>query len=116
MGDAPGHIRKAQHNEKFLHSITNVDAAYKIFPDWFLTVAFYIALHYVDRKLAKMNLHPTNHNDRDRLVAANLPQISGSYQSIKMKSEYARYFVDSEKDLDPIIVRQYIDLALNKFK
>jgi hypothetical protein len=46
------------------------------FPDWVVTVAFYAALHSLERFLALRNKHPTDHLDRKNLLLSYEPQLS----------------------------------------
>ncbi len=113
LADRSAHLRKAGHNQQFLNLVQKFDApARPVFPDWFVTVAFYIALQYVDARLADMKMHPDDHYERDRMVAAHLRAVSDEYQFLKTKSEFARYFPDSEQKISPVMVKKCLDLAL----
>jgi len=118
MTDKPAHLRKAQHNEKFLQFVQRNDSiSTPVFPDWMVTVAFYVALHYVDAKLAELvGCHPVDHTERNRLVAVNLRSVSPNYMFLKNRSEYARYFADSERTISASEVQRCVNLALTKFK
>lgn len=93
-------------------------STHPVFPDWKVTVAFYIAVHYVDAKFAGQTppVHPGNHAERNMLVAVHLPHgVRRDYLFLKNKSEYARYFPESEIRISPQMVRQCINLALTRF-
>jgi hypothetical protein len=119
MTNYSAHKRKAAHNESFLALVQRNDAGPNfIFPDWLITVAFYVALHHVDAKLANLvpPLHPSNHGDRNRAVSSELSkQVANDYLFLRSKSEFARYFPDSEKRISPCIVNQCVNIALTKF-
>lgn len=118
MGSESGHLRKVDHNKTFLELIQAVDSSsHPKFPDWMVTVAFYIAVHYVDAKLAGLtpSVHPGNHSERNTLVAVNLRSVRRDYFFLKNKSEYARYFPDSEVRISPQMVRRCINIALSSF-
>ena len=118
MGDALAHVRKAKHNETFLNVIQKSDPNSISYPDWMVTVAFYIALHYVDAALAKLKppKHPQNHPARNRFVNLYLPSdIAQYYLYLYNQSKIARYFPDSEKRISPVTVQRCINLALTRF-
>lgn len=122
MGDTAAHIRKAQHNERFLKLVEASDVSdLPTFVDWIVTVAFYIALQYVDSKLAVIGKtleekHPGNHAQRNTAVAVCFPRpIRRSYFYLKGKSEYARYFPDSERRISVHTAEQCKNFALTQF-
>jgi hypothetical protein len=59
MPNSKQHREKAEHNRAFLATID-----VKSFPDWASVVAFYAAVHLVERLRAKTNEHSVNHEDR----------------------------------------------------
>ena len=88
------------------------------YPDWIVTVAFYIGLQYVDAKLAGLRppLHPRKHSQRNTFVATKLPPRKADvYFFLKGKSEYARYFPDSERRISDGMVNRCVNLALTEF-
>jgi len=119
MGSVSGHLRKANHNENFLKMIQMNDPGPSfLYPDWLITIAFYIALHYVDAKLARRTppLHPQNHKIRNTYVSLFLPpDIAQDYLYLYNKAMFARYFPDSEKRISPATVQRCINLALTRF-
>jgi hypothetical protein len=61
---------------------------------WAAIVAFYAALHLVDRLAAILNFHPQRpgaHRKRLQFVSANHPTILPEYKELKTASEIARY-------------------------
>jgi hypothetical protein len=118
LGDEKAHKRKAAHNEAFLTKVQRIDAGPNFtYPDWLITVAFYVALHQVDSKLASLSppLHPANHGERNTFVSKELPTVANDYLFLRSKSEYARYFPDSEKRISSDMVNKCVNLALTKF-
>lgn len=120
MPNVSAHKRKAHHNEMFFQLLQRSDSiSSPRFPDWMVTVAFYIALHYVDSKLAGLvpPVHPRNHPERNSYVGICLTRDVGrDYIFLKNKSEYARYFPDSERRISPQMVQRCINLALTRFR
>lgn len=111
--DSLDHIGKSGHNENFLNFVQSSDPnkGYT-FPDWMITVAFYIAVHKVDAKLSKMGDHPSDHFYRNTLVANKLPTISSDYFFLKNKSEFARYSPKSHKQISQRMVDRCIRISL----
>ena len=58
---------------------------------WAAVVAFYAALHLVDRLAARDNTHPGAHGNRLRFVSANHRSILADFNDLKVASECARY-------------------------
>ncbi len=90
MGTTTDHKDKAEHNQKFLGSIDR-----KVFPDWFVTVCFYKALHLVEMVFAKDGKHSDNHRDRHDALKREHPDIWLEYLPIYTQSRRARYKVRS---------------------
>jgi len=67
------------------------------FPDWITTVAFYTALHSIERILARHKEHPNTHSDRKKVLSqtkyVNLfsPQTVVDYFDMYNASLDARY-------------------------
>ncbi len=47
MPEAVKHIKQAEHNEELLTHLLEVNKQSR-FSDWYITVAFYTALHYIE--------------------------------------------------------------------
>ena len=58
---------------------------------WAATVAFYAALHLVDRLAARINLHPGNHTERNSFVTGHHRPIWAAYNTLYGASRIARY-------------------------
>jgi len=119
VGNLLAHKRKALHNENFLTMVQRNDPGPSFtYPDWMVTVAFYIGVQYVDGKLASLTppLHPQNHAERNNYVANNLPRLMArDYFFLKQKSEFARYIPDSETRISDNMVNRCVNLALTRF-
>jgi len=119
MGNPSAHRRKARHDENFLTMVQRNDAGPSfVYPDWMVTVAFYVGVQYVDARLASLtpSLHPHNHWERNSYVANNLPrQMATDYFFLKGKSEFARYIPDSERRISDNMVNRCVNLGLTRF-
>lgn len=119
MGDPTAHRRKAHHNENFLAIVQRNDSGPSfVYPDWMITVAFYVGVQYVDARLAGLTtpLHPQNHWERNNYVANNLPHLMArDYFFLKGKSEFARYTPDSERRISDTMVNRCVNLGLTRF-
>lgn len=60
--------------------------------DWAVTGLFYAALHYVDAYLARANMHPAVHEERDRMIKADpkILSVRSHYGRLKDRSSDAR--------------------------
>jgi hypothetical protein len=92
MPSADQHRRKAESNRRFLDSIVCAD-----FPDWKVTVAFYTAVHVVERlRAASGDGHSTSHEDRLAYVRLRHTAIHSAYHVLLNVSLLARYQSHSE--------------------
>jgi hypothetical protein len=88
------HIRKAEHN---LRHLGDLEQKLPVFPDWCITVAFYVALHYVEAFFAKKSIFPQDavHEMRNRTInnspEPELKKIQGRYLALYSRSKVARY-------------------------
>jgi hypothetical protein len=113
MGDRIGHLDKASHNASFLGNLIRNENK---FVDWIVTVAFYVALHYVDAALASLHIHPKNHRDRNRAVSVNFKPVATKYMRLYHESRYARYDTESHKIITWENANQLAQIALNDFQ
>jgi len=88
MGTKADHKDKAKHNQEFLDTIDR--AAY---PDWFVTVCFYKALHVVESLFAQKGMHSNNHRDRHDCLKRQHADIWQQYFPLYTQSRRARYKV-----------------------
>jgi hypothetical protein len=87
MPKASEHKTKATHNRQFLNTIAIPD-----YPDWAAVVAFYTAVHLVERvRAAAGHGHSRDHDDRLSYVANNLETIHTAYTILQNVSMLARY-------------------------
>lgn len=94
MGSRDDHIRQWKHNRDFLGLIP------PDYPDWLVTVTFYVALHAVDALLAHDGVTGvTSHDDRKRvLIYTNrYAGIQRSFLPLYDLSRTVRYLADPAK-------------------
>jgi len=99
------HVRKAQHDERFVASFDLDSTPYL---DWVITALFYSGLHYVEAYFATRSLHSADHRTRDSAVQRdpNLKQLYNDYSELKNFSINARYYMvqftaEEVRDLQP---------------
>jgi len=97
MPTAAEHLEKYEANRKLLDSC-NGSPLSQVDPCWATTVAFYAALHLVERLAARSGVENRNHTERMNYVRADHPQIQGAYRILMDASRTARYF--SKKSFD----------------
>lgn len=83
------HNRQYQHNRSLLLTET-FDLNSTSYYDWVITIAFYSALHLVDRELAAY-WHPRKHKDRELILTKTLKHIAPEYKTLEIQSRRARY-------------------------
>lgn len=87
MPKASEHKTKAEHNRRFLDGI-----AVEHFPDWATVVAFYTAVHLVERvRAASGDGHSQDHDGRLSYVANVHGEIHTAYHILQNASMLARY-------------------------
>ncbi len=87
------HYDKYKNNKKLL-KIDAFALDNSQYLDWVITIAFYGALHLVEKKLYEINSkHSRNHQDRNRniLSTKELQPVSSQYYALYMQSRRARY-------------------------
>ncbi len=93
MPDARQHLKQAQHNKCFLQSISDP----KAYADWFVTVCFYQAVHFIDAFLATRRIHPEDHDRRFRELRklrrefVEFKAVLSHYKDLFDLSQDARY-------------------------
>ncbi len=80
------HQEKAEHNRAFLATISD-----NKYVDWQATVAFYVAVHLVEKLRAYNGEHSQNHDERDRVVRRDYPRIYNAYHQLFNASLTGRY-------------------------
>jgi hypothetical protein len=91
MPSSAEHREKYLANRQFLNTGNNGTPLSTLDGCWAAVVAFYAALHLVDRLAARNNDHPSTHGDRLSFVASQHRLIYASYNALKTASEIARY-------------------------
>src|SRR5579862_5006888 len=102
------HQEKADHNKDFLTTITE-----DRFCDWKATVAFYSAVHLVEKLRAFDGEHSQNHDERDRLIRRKFAIIYNSYHQLFNASLTGRYksvgaFNISAADVQRMLIDTYL--------
>lgn len=92
MPTAVEHQEKAESHLRFLSQIGDE------FPDWLATVAFYAAVEFVEKLLAKHDHHSDDHSGRKRMLKRFYPnrQVNEAYNQLYNASMDARYSPLSE--------------------
>ncbi|MGH7173696.1 MAG: hypothetical protein ACRELG_25720 [Gemmataceae bacterium] len=80
------HQEKADHNRAFLNTLTD-----DTYHDWKAIVAFYVAVHLVEKLRAYEGDHSDNHEERDRAVRRDHGRIYNAYHQLFNASLIARY-------------------------
>jgi len=70
------HRRQAEQNERLARGLILLSPQLM---DWGVTACFYTALHLVDAYLARGNIHPRNHAEREDWIRRQLRPIRGNY-------------------------------------
>ena len=81
MPSSAEHRAKYEANRQLLDTGNNGAPLSTLDGFWAATVAFYAALHLVDRLAARVPYHPGNHGDRMRFVSSQHRAILTSYNA-----------------------------------
>lgn len=108
------HQEKADHNRAFLNSIAADE-----YCDWIAVVAFYAAVHLVEKLRALRGQHSQDHQERNTAVRGDFRRIHRHYRELYNWSLVARYdmtkdFRLSAKDVRTILVDQHL-VEIEKF-
>ena len=97
MATSQKHINQWKHNREFLATIP------PRFPDWQVTVAFYVALQAIDALLALDGIHVTSHEGRNgALMRTNrYDKIFRAYHPLYNLSQTVRYLAEPQKWIPP---------------
>lgn len=114
MADSPIHLEQAKHNEKFAIGL----GRRLVRKDWFVTVAFYSALHYVEEGLFGVPLvrhseqtKPRNrsfHSWRLECVQTYFPQAFDSYKKLKDLCITVRYLTGGGQPTLTVTAQEYL--------
>jgi len=85
MGTAAQHLKKAEHNVRFLLTISDDYA------DWLATAAFYAAVHYLEAMFAEQGIHSRDHEGRKAFVRRNYPSLKKAYNALYNAALDSRY-------------------------
>lgn len=91
MPSSSEHRQKYESNRQLLDTGNNGSALSTLDGCWAATVAFYAALHLVDRLAARQNMHPSNHTQRNAFVVRHHRSIWSAYNALLIASRIARY-------------------------
>ena len=94
MPKAIEHLAKVRSNKLMLDHLG--DASSTKFPDWYVTVVYYTALHCVEAIFDQdKKWHTTSHKERDEKLLKNFPAIDAefkkAYWRLYQQSWEARY-------------------------
>ncbi len=114
MPNSKQHKDKAAHNRTFLATIAVQD-----YPDWAVVVAFYTAVHLVERLRTRMpnaaDQHSTTHQDRLDFVQKHHRSIHTEFHELFNASLIARYQTAASfrtqftpSDVQAILIDQYL--------
>lgn len=99
MPKADQHFNQYEKNKLFLIDLLSSKNKQN---DWIVTVAFYTALHLVDRTIVtgSENYQPKNHEIRKKLVdsISSLKSIRSQYYYLYMESRKSRYHCNLVKE------------------
>ena len=103
MPTAAEHQQRAEHHLAFLETIDTEE-----FCDWAGVVAFYVAVHLVERLRALVGQHSGDHGDRLDYIRDNHPAILAYFDALFDISLIARYRASSLPWLPPKTMRGYL--------
>lgn len=90
MASSQSHLRQWAHNRKFLGTIPPE------FPDWLVTVTFYVALQAVDALFAQEKIPVTEHKQRNEVLLRTnrYSYISKHYMPLYSLCRTVRYLAN----------------------
>src|SRR5262245_53370067 len=110
MPTAEEHLNTANHNLAFMQTVDQDE-----FGDWMAVVAFYVAVHLVERLRAFAGQHSVDHRDRDEFVRNSHLQIHPPYHELYRISMIVRYGAGPHNWFNPAfatgcleLVREYV--------
>ena len=88
------HTAQAEHNENFLNFLTEQSKQTE-YSDWYVTVAFYTALHHFEAALSVKPSagfdHSPNHVTRNNIIKTTFKTLYPPYAILYQMSRIARY-------------------------
>lgn len=91
MPNSAEHRAKYEANRQLLDTGNNGAPLSTLDNFWAATVAFYAALHLVDRLAARVSYHPANHNHRMNFITRHHRALVRNFTVLRAASEIARY-------------------------
>jgi hypothetical protein len=92
MPSEQDHLTQAEHNKELIAFLGNGSSLY---PDWIVTIAFYITIHLLEAYFSKkQNKHSDNYQIRQDNFFSDfkeLRQIYNNYSELKTLSNESRY-------------------------
>jgi hypothetical protein len=106
------HQVKADSNRAFLNTLLGP-------PDWMAIIAFYTAVHLVEKLRAHRGEHSISHEDRSASVRKNFRAIQNEYHELFNNSLVARYgtagqFTKTADDVKSLLIDTYL-VAIEKY-
>ncbi len=95
MPNVKKHLEKAKSNREFLNHIGDTENTR--YPEWYVIVSFYIAMHYLEAVLCeKCALHAKSHEQRSEYLRTRLRgkldhEVILAYDALQIQSRHARY-------------------------
>jgi hypothetical protein len=105
MATPDQHQAQADHNQRFFETIRPSE-----FPDWAATVAFYKAVHLVEKMLRIRGQRSGSHTRRNNLLKTQYLPVWRHYKALYSFSRLARYWCLQVREEDV----QYIIRRLQK--
>jgi hypothetical protein len=87
MATPQQHQAQADHNLEFFHTIDSSS-----YPDWATTVAFYRAVHLVEKLLRTRGQSSGSHTKRNNLLKTEYLSVWRHYKALYSFSRLARYW------------------------
>jgi len=109
MATVQKHLQQARHNESLLQKLSSTE-----FPDWYGTIAFYSAIHYVEALFRHFGASSHDHRQREYLLKESYPAIFKQYRPLLNWSMTARY--DCSKMKHEGVKADLVDARLPRLK
>lgn len=102
MPNVKQHLAKIRSNKNLLNHLG--EASSTKYPDWFVTVTFYTALHSIEAIFCQeISLHTNTHFEREKALQKRLPAIDKTflmaYRALYTQSHQARYMADQKFEI-----------------
>jgi len=108
------HTAQAEHNKLFLDFLREHGKQVE-YGDWYVTVAFYTALHCFEAVLSVKPAdgldHSPNHVARNRIIKTAFGRLYPSYSVLYQTSRVARYDCHAPSSLNWVEAEKYLDIV-----